>query len=112
MGLVEHARRGFVMDDRHAPWVASLTIGQVLRETARRFGDRDALSFPRAGFRCNFRQLDELVDDVARGLMSLGFERGDHFGVWSTNWPEWVLLQFAAARAGVVLVKVNPSYHL
>jgi fatty-acyl-CoA synthase len=45
-------------------------------------------------------------------LMAMGFERGDHFGVWSTNWPEWVLLQFAAARAGVVLVKINPSYHL
>jgi fatty-acyl-CoA synthase len=100
------------MDDRHAPWVANLVIGQVLRETTRRFGDRDALSFPRAGFRCNFRQLDEFVDDVARGFMALGFEPGDHFGVWSTNWPEWVLLQFAAARVGVVLVKVNPSYHL
>lgn len=100
------------MDDRHAPWVDDLGIGQVLRETARRFGDRDALAFPQAGFRCNYRQLDELVDDVARGLMALGLERGDHFGVWSTNWPEWVLLQFAAARVGVVLVKVNPSYHL
>jgi fatty-acyl-CoA synthase len=100
------------MDDRHAPWVDGLGIGQVLRETAGRFGDRDALAFARAGFRCNYRQLDELVDDVARGLMALGLERGDHFGVWSTNWPEWVLLQFAAARVGVVLVKVNPSYHL
>jgi fatty-acyl-CoA synthase len=100
------------MDDRQEPWVDSLTIGQVLRETARRFGDRDAVSFPRAGFRCNYQQLDELVDDTARALMALGLERGDHFGVWATNWPEWVLLQFAAARVGVVLVKINPSYHL
>jgi len=100
------------MDDRHAPWIDGLGIGQVLRETARRFGDRDALVFPRAGFRCNYRQLDGLVNDVARGLLALGLEPGDHFGVWSTNWPEWVLLQFAAARVGVVLVKVNPAYHL
>ncbi|WP_435005549.1 AMP-binding protein [Tundrisphaera lichenicola] len=100
------------MNDPLAPWVEGLTIGQVLRETARRLGDRDALSFPQAGFRCNYAQLDGLVDDLARGLMAMGFERGDHFGVWSTNWPEWVLLQFAAARAGVVLVKINPSYQL
>jgi fatty-acyl-CoA synthase len=100
------------MMDQPAPWVDGLTIGQVLRETARRSGDRDALVFPRAGFRCNYEQLDGLVDGVARGLLAMGFERGDHFGVWSTNWPEWVLLQFAAARAGVVLVKINPSYQL
>ncbi len=100
------------MNDRHAPWVEGLVIGQVLRETARRFGDQDALVFPQAGFRRTYRELDALVDDVARGLMALGLERGDHFGVWSTNWPEWVLLQFAAARVGVVLVKINPSYHL
>jgi fatty-acyl-CoA synthase len=42
----------------------------------------------------------------------MGFERGDHFGVWATNCPEWVLMQFAAARAGVVLVKINPSYQV
>lgn len=100
------------MNDRHAPWVDGLVIGQVLRETARRFGDQDALVFPQADFRRTYRELDALVDDVARGLMALGLERGDHFGVWSTNWPEWVLLQFAAARVGVVLVKINPSYHL
>ncbi len=70
------------MGDQHAPWVDGLTIGQVLRETARRFGDRPAMAFPRIGFRCDFRRLDALVDEVARGLMAMGFERGDHFGVW------------------------------
>jgi fatty-acyl-CoA synthase len=98
------------MTDQHPPWVDGLTIGQVLRETARKFGDRDAVCFPRVGFRCNYEQLDRQVDDVARGLIAMGLERGDHFGVWATNWPEWVLMQFAAARAGVVLVKINPSY--
>src|SRR5436309_13170992 len=93
-----------------APWVDGLTIGQVLRETARRFGDRDALIFHQCGLRSDFDQFDRDVDEVARGLIALGLERGDHFGVWSTNWPEWVLLQFASARAGVVLVTINPSY--
>ena len=100
------------MNERHAPWVDGLTIGEVLRETARRFGDRDALVFHQADFRCDYRRLDEQVDDVARSLMALGLKRGDHFGVWATNWPEWVLLQFAAARVGVVLAKINPSYQL
>jgi fatty-acyl-CoA synthase len=98
------------MTDQLAPWVDGLTIGQVLRETSRRFGDRDALCFPRLGFRRSYAEFDLMVDEVARGLIAMGFERGEHFGVWATNCPEWVLLQFAAARAGVVLVKINPAY--
>ena len=98
------------MSGQLAPWVDGLTIGHVLRETARRFGDRDAMSFHQCGLRCNFEELDRKVDDVARGLIALGLDRGDHFGVWSTNWPEWVLLQFATARAGVVMVTINPAY--
>jgi len=50
------------------------------------------------------------VDVVARGLLALGFKPGDHFGVWATNVPEWVILQFATARIGVVLVTINPAY--
>lgn len=94
----------------HPPWVSGLVIGQVLRETAGRYGASEALVFPQFGWRCDYDELDRWVDEVARGLIGLGFERGDHLGVWSTNWPEWVLLQFAAARAGVVLVTINPSY--
>src|SRR4051794_36650881 len=101
---------GIVMIDLHPPWVDGRTIGAVLGETARRFGDRDALCFPRIGFRCHYAEFDRRVDEVARGLIAMGLERGDHFGVWSTNWPEWVLLQFAAARAGVVLAMLNPAY--
>ena len=55
-------------------------------------------------------EFDRRVDRVARGLLAIGMRRGDHFGVWSTNWPEWVILQFATARVGVVLVTINPSY--
>jgi len=57
-----------------------------------------------------WRQFDEAVNSAARGLIQLGFKRGDHFGVWATNWPEWVLLQFATARIGVVLATINPVY--
>jgi fatty-acyl-CoA synthase len=93
-----------------APWVDGLTIGQVLRETAVRFPDRPAAVFSSRHWRMTWAELDREVDRVARGLLGLGLGRGDHFGVWATNVPEWLLLQFATARIGVVLVTVNPSY--
>jgi fatty-acyl-CoA synthase len=92
------------------PWVDGLTIGQVLRETAVRFPDRPAAVFSLRHWRMTWAELDREVDRVARGLLGLGLVRGDHFGVWATNVPEWLLLQFATARIGVVLVTVNPSY--
>jgi fatty-acyl-CoA synthase len=92
------------------PWVDGLTIGQVLRETAVRFPDRPAAVFASRQWRMTWAELDREVDRVARGLLALGLVRGDHFGVWATNGPEWLLLQFATARIGVVLVTVNPSY--
>ncbi|MFM7248652.1 MAG: acyclic terpene utilization AtuA family protein [Planctomycetaceae bacterium] len=97
-------------DEAEAPWVDGLSIGQVLRATATRFPDRPAAVFPERGWRMTWGELDREVDRVAAALLSLGLERGDHFGVWATNVPEWLLLQFATARIGVVLVTVNPSY--
>jgi fatty-acyl-CoA synthase len=94
----------------HEPWVEGLTIGAALRQTARRFADRDAMVFPQAGVRLTWAEFDREVDRIARGLLAIGLTRGDHFGVWSTNWPQWVLLQFATARVGVVLVTINPAY--
>uniref|UniRef100_A0A7C4QXA2 AMP-binding protein n=1 Tax=Schlesneria paludicola TaxID=360056 RepID=A0A7C4QXA2_9PLAN len=92
------------------PWVDGLTIGQVLRETARRFPHADAFVFCQLDQRCTWAELDQEVDRVARSLLSLGLQPGDHFGVWATNIPQWVLLQFATARIGVVLVNINPAY--
>ena len=93
-----------------APWVDGLTIGQMLKRTAQRVGSQNALVFPQAQYRATWAEFDQAVDRVARGLLALGFQRGEHFGVWSTNWPEWVILQFATARIGVVLVTINPAY--
>lgn len=92
------------------PWVEGQTIGAVLRQSAAKAGAREALVFPQHAFRLSYRDLDRDVDRVARGLLALGLERGDHLAVWSTNHPQWVLLQFATARVGVVLVTVNPAY--
>jgi fatty-acyl-CoA synthase len=92
------------------PWVDGLTIGQSLRQTARRHPQSDAFIFCDPPTRLTWSEFDVAVDHVARGLLALGFAPGDHFGVWATNVPAWVLLQFAMARIGVVLVNINPAY--
>jgi fatty-acyl-CoA synthase len=92
------------------PWVEGLTIGQVLAETTRRFPDHDALAFPQLLLRWSWREFNEQVDAAARGLISLGIRKGEHVALWATNVPEWIVLQFATARVGVVLVTINPAY--
>ena len=91
-------------------WVDALTFGQVLDETAARFAERDALVFPALGLRLNYREFVDRVDEAARGLLALGIGKGDHVAIWATNVPRWVILQFATARIGAVLVTVNPAY--
>lgn len=98
--------------DPAPPWVADLTVSAVLRETARRFPDHDAVVFPALSLRWSWRDLDQRVERVASALLSLGVGRGEHVGIWSMNAPEWVVTQFAAGRIGAVLVNVNPAYRL
>ena len=52
------------------------------------------------------------VDRIARGLLSLGVEKGDRVGIWSPNCAEWAIVQYAAAKAGAILVNINPAYRL
>ena len=92
------------------PWVRGLTIGEALQRRAAELPDHEALVFPRRGFRATYAEYDRQVDDVARGLLAMGIEMGDHVALWATNWPEWVLLHIATARVGAVLVTVNPAY--
>ena len=92
------------------PWVDGLSIGQVLRKTARKFPQNEALVFPQLDRSVRFAELDAEVDRLARGLLALGIEVGQKVAIWATNCPEWVLLQLASARIGAVLVTINPSY--
>jgi fatty-acyl-CoA synthase len=98
------------LDENATPWVDGLTMPEVLRETARRFPDHDALVFPALGLRLSYREFSEQVDLAARGLLALGIRHGEYVAIWATNVPEWVVLQFAAARVGAVLVNINPAY--
>jgi fatty-acyl-CoA synthase len=92
------------------PWVDGLTIGQVLARTVERFPHRDALVFPRLNYRRTWRQFGDDVAAAARGLLALGIKKGEHVAIWATNVPEWVVLQFATAEIGAVLVTINPAY--
>ncbi len=88
------------------------TIGVHFDRIAARFPDRDALIVRHQNIRCTYRDLQQQVDAVAAGLLALGLEPGQRVGIWSPNNAEWVLAQFATAKAGLVLVNINPAYRL
>ena len=84
-------------------------IGEMLDRSASRYPDHDALIVRHQGRRYTYRQLRDEVDLAARGLLHLGVKKGDRVGIWSTNCAEWVVLQFATAKAGAILVNINPA---
>ena len=86
------------------------TIPQNLARTVTRHGDRDALVSVEQGIRFTYAQFADEVDQVARGLMGIGVAKGDRVGIWSPNYAEWVLVQYATARIGAILVTINPAY--
>jgi fatty-acyl-CoA synthase len=86
------------------------TIGANLERTAARFPERDALVVPFQDVRLTYAEFDAAVDQVARGLLALGLARGDRLALWSPNNAEWVLVQYATAKIGVILVNINPAY--
>ena len=86
------------------------TIGDRLEATASRLPDHEAVVMPHQNIRWTYRQLDDAVNRVARGLLARGFEKGDRIGVWAPNLIEWVLMQYATAKVGVIQVNINPAY--
>jgi fatty-acyl-CoA synthase len=86
------------------------TIGADLLATVARHGDREALVDSASGRRWTYDELLTEIDAVALGLLDLGVTAGDRVGIWAPNCPEWVFVQYAAARIGAVLVNVNPAY--
>src|ERR1700677_3979223 len=88
------------------------TIGAALDEAARRWGDREAVVSVAQGVRWTYAELAAKADGVAAGLLALGLTQGERIGIWSPNNAEWVLTQFAAAKAGLILVTINPAYRV
>ena len=86
------------------------TIGENLEATTARFGDREALIVPHQGVRYTYAEFNDAVDIVARGLLAGGLNVGDRIGIWSPNNAEWVLIQYATAKIGAILVNINPAF--
>ena len=86
------------------------TIPQNLARTVAAHGGRDALVSVEQGLRYTYTEFATEVDHLARGLMAIGVDKGDRVGIWSTNYAEWVLVQYATARIGAILVTINPAY--
>jgi fatty-acyl-CoA synthase len=94
------------------PPLLTLTIGQALEDAARRFGEIEAVVSVHESIRWTYAELNAHADAFAAGLLALGLEPGDRVGVWSPNNAEWTLTQFAAAKAGLILVTINPAYRV
>jgi fatty-acyl-CoA synthase len=86
------------------------TIGANFEATVDRFPDAEALVSRHQATRYTYAALNEAIDLTARGLLDLGLNAGDRVGIWSPNCAEWVLVQYATAKIGVILVNINPAY--
>mgnify|MGYP000994551681 CR=1 FL=1 len=86
------------------------TIGENLHRVVEQHGDREALVVRSQGYRATYRQLWDQTSQVARGLMARGVQKGDRVGIWAPNRYEWVVIQYATARIGAILVNINPAY--
>src|SRR5260221_1644389 len=91
----------------NAPPYSDVTVGDLLTRLARALPAHDALVYARSP-RYTFETLEREARTIARGLMAIGVESGERVVVWATNVPEWVVLQFALAKIGAVLVTANP----
>jgi fatty-acyl-CoA synthase len=90
--------------------LAKITIGEILDMQADRFGEREFIAYADRDVRFTYRQFLARVDVAARGLMTLGVRKSEHVAIWAPNIPEWLVIQYAAAKIGAILVPINTSY--
>ena len=99
----------YVHGDSSIPLLGE-TIGENLKKTVEKFPKNDALICSHQNYRATYEEFYEQTSQVAKAILHLGAKPGDRVGVWSPNRYEWVLLQYATARIGVILVNINPAY--
>jgi fatty-acyl-CoA synthase len=104
-----HQHLSYVHGAHDLPLIGE-TIGTFLTGIVQRYGDNEALVVPHQDVRWTYTEFDARVSRLAAGLLALGLRPGDRIGIWSQNCAEWVLVQFATARAGLVMVNINPAY--
>ena len=108
---LEGERASYVHGVSETPLIG-LTVGGLLARAVAEHPQNEALVVPYQEVRWTYERLGREVDEVAAGLVALGLEPGERIGVWAPNMAEWVVLQFATARAGLILVNINPAYRL
>jgi len=86
------------------------TITERLRKTVELYPNNEALVVPYQNYRVTYSEFWNQIEEVAKGLLAFGVKKGDRIGIWSPNRYEWVIVQFATARIGAILVNVNPAY--
>ncbi|MFJ7972227.1 AMP-binding protein [Psychrobacillus sp. NPDC096389] len=86
------------------------TIGQIVKEAARKFPEIEAYVYPEHGIRKTYKEFDEETDELAKAFIGMGIQKGEHVAIWSDNKREWLLSQFATGKMGAVLVTVNTNY--
>ena len=89
-----------------------ITLGDKFDQTAKRFPDRDALVHEERGIRYTYQELQNVANQFAKGLLSLGLEKGDHLAIWANSIPQWIVTQIAAAKIGTPLVTINPQHQI
>ena len=109
MAPTGQTQRSYAVGEARAPLIGQ-TIGENLEDAVRRFPEREALVVVHQGVRLTYAELNAEVDRLARGLLAIGMQKGDRLAIWAPNCLEWVLCQYATAKAGVILVNVNPAY--
>jgi len=87
-----------------------LTLGELLEHAAATFPDRECMVSVFQDVRFTYREFNELTDNLAKGLLKLGVRRNEHVAIWSVNRWEWIVVQYATAKIGAVLVNINPAY--
>jgi fatty-acyl-CoA synthase len=87
-----------------------MTIGAMVDTIAAKYPDTDAIVSMHQNIRWTYREFLHQVDTVSRGLMGMGVEKGDRVGIWAMNHAEWVVVQFATAKIGAIMVNINPAY--
>jgi fatty-acyl-CoA synthase len=105
-------RRESYVHGNSGPPLIGKTIGVLLDEVSATDGDREALVVVHQKIRWTYAELKSRSDEFASGLLALGLEPGDRVGIWSPNCAEWTIAQFATAKAGLILVNINPAYRL
>jgi len=86
------------------------TIGDMFSEIAEKYPDNDAIVSIHQGKRYTYRELQKELDRAAKGFIALGMKKGDRLAIWATNIAEWIITQFATAKAGIIMVNINPAY--